>query len=98
MGSLLRWQFGLLGMMVTRPVKVVQVCDWCISYDLSETIMVLMSAEGLYKKPIFQRISVGASLPPLMAEVKTAKWSARFRAAYNVGQASDASLRKYASI
>ena len=43
--ELLRWQFGL-GMMVTRPVNVVQVCDWCISYDLSEMIMVLMSAEG----------------------------------------------------
>ena len=64
--------------MVTRPVKVVQVRDWCILYDLSETIMVLMSAEGLYKKPILQRISVGPSLPPLMAEVKMAKQSARF--------------------
>ena len=65
-------------MMVTRPVKVVQVCDWCISYDLSETIMVLMSAEGLYKKPILQGISVGTSLPPPMAEVKMAKQRARF--------------------
>ena len=70
--ELLRWQFGL-DMMVTRPVNVAQVHDWCISYDLSETIMVLMSAEGLYKKPIFQGISVGASLPPLMAEVKMAE-------------------------
>ena len=43
--ELLRWQFGL-DMMVTRPVNVAQVHDWCISYDLSETIMVLMSAEG----------------------------------------------------
>ena len=60
-------------MMVTRPVKVAQVRDWCISYDLSETIMVLMSAEGLYNKPIFQGISVVASLPPLMAEVKMAE-------------------------
>ena len=56
LGSLLRWQFGLVGMMVTRPVKVVQVRDWCILYDLSETIMVLMSAEGLYNKSIFQEI------------------------------------------
>ena len=73
LGSLLRWQFGLLGMMVARPVKVAQVRDWCISYDLSETIMVLMSAEGLYNKPILQGISVVASLPPLMAEVKMAE-------------------------
>ena len=61
--ELLRWQFGL-DMMVTRPVNVAQVHDWCISYDLSETIMVLMSAEGLYKKSKIQETSVAASQPP----------------------------------
>ena len=40
--------------------------NWFTLSDQSETNMVLMSAEGVYKKSIFKEISVLASPPPAL--------------------------------